>query len=332
MNHIIYHRSDLDGQCSGAIARYALEKRGMEYKMISLEYGESLNLDIFQPDDNVFLLDITLKPIELHFEIAKRINPDKIYRPGIRRLSIIDHHESFYKDPETYQLYINGHIKGITDVWDTDGNLIPEKMQSRFNGDERHSACYYAWCYFQGFYSKGIIPDYIKLLSEYDVFYRNDKERWETNVLPFQYGMRIENTNPSNDEGYKIWQQLFDDYFDSETFILNKRIDGNAILAYQRQMDKRTFDASSYVIIFCGHKTLCTNALGLSSASYETPGYDDYDLYLSYFNFKNIHWKISLRSNKVNCSEIAKKFGGGGHSGAAGFQVDDINSILKGDA
>ena len=30
-------------------------------------------------------------------------------------------------------------------------------------------------------------------------------------------------------------------------------------------------------------------------------------------------WNYSLRSEKVNCSEIAMKYGGGGHKGASAF-------------
>lgn len=37
-------------------------------------------------------------------------------------------------------------------------------------------------------------------------------------------------------------------------------------------------------------------------------------------------WTVSLYSTRddVNCADIAKSFGGGGHKGAAGFQCDEI--------
>lgn len=34
---------------------------------------------------------------------------------------------------------------------------------------------------------------------------------------------------------------------------------------------------------------------------------------------------VSLRSNTVDCAQLAEKYGGGGHSGAAGFQMKDID-------
>ena len=42
-------------------------------------------------------------------------------------------------------------------------------------------------------------------------------------------------------------------------------------------------------------------------------------------------WKVSIYSTKseVNVSEIAKKYGGGGHAGASGFILDDISILLN---
>lgn len=48
---------------------------------------------------------------------------------------------------------------------------------------------------------------------------------------------------------------------------------------------------------------------------------------LFYFNGEN--WTFSLRSPSIDCSQLALKFGGGGHPGAAGFRIDDINQFLK---
>ena len=46
-----------------------------------------------------------------------------------------------------------------------------------------------------------------------------------------------------------------------------------------------------------------------------------HDIMLPFASHKNGKWKLSLYSTKkkINCGEIAKLFGGGGHKGAAGF-------------
>ena len=42
------------------------------------------------------------------------------------------------------------------------------------------------------------------------------------------------------------------------------------------------------------------------------------------FNGRNGTWKYSMYSKTVDVSNIAKKYGGGGHKGAAGFNMDKL--------
>ena len=47
------------------------------------------------------------------------------------------------------------------------------------------------------------------------------------------------------------------------------------------------------------------------------------------FSYTGTQWSFSLRSDTVDVSEVAVKFGGGGHRGAAGFRRDDIEWLLS---
>ena len=49
------------------------------------------------------------------------------------------------------------------------------------------------------------------------------------------------------------------------------------------------------------------------------------------FHYENDVWNFSLYNDngKVDCSEICKKRGGGGHAGAAGFRTNDLNLIIN---
>lgn len=58
----------------------------------------------------------------------------------------------------------------------------------------------------------------------------------------------------------------------------------------------------------------------VSSDDFASINTDEYDLLIG-FSFDGYRWSYSLRSEKVDCSQIAKKFGGGGHRGAAGFST-----------
>ena len=51
------------------------------------------------------------------------------------------------------------------------------------------------------------------------------------------------------------------------------------------------------------------------------------DIFISYIRLPENHWTVSLYSNKqpeIDVSKIAKKYGGGGHAGASGFQCDEL--------
>ena len=64
---------------------------------------------------------------------------------------------------------------------------------------------------------------------------------------------------------------------------------------------------------------------------YHKDGYDG----AACFHFDGTHWCFSLYNDngEVDCSQIAKQFGGGGHKGAAGFRLpskdNNIDSFIR---
>lgn len=68
-----------------------------------------------------------------------------------------------------------------------------------------------------------------------------------------------------------------------------------------------------------GARSVCTECHGT--------GYiEPYDLMITFVRRKDKLWNVSLYSTKpeIDCGEIAKSFGGGGHKGAAGFQCEEL--------
>ena len=57
-----------------------------------------------------------------------------------------------------------------------------------------------------------------------------------------------------------------------------------------------------------------------------------YDILMPFsFNGRNGTWTYSMYSKTVDVSEIAKKYGGGGHKGAAGFNTNRLIFERKGE-
>lgn len=79
------------------------------------------------------------------------------------------------------------------------------------------------------------------------------------------------------------------------------------------------------------YKFLCVNQERFNPINfgidYHKDGYDGF----ACFWYKDGKWAFSLYNDngEVDCSTIAKQYGGGGHAGASGFVVSDLSSILK---
>lgn len=72
-----------------------------------------------------------------------------------------------------------------------------------------------------------------------------------------------------------------------------------------------------------GHKAFAMNLGNCSSEFFKSLPEEAYDIFIA-FCFDGKVWTASLYSKTVDVSEIAKKYGGGGHMGAAGFVTKEL--------
>lgn len=88
-----YHKSDLDGMCSGAIVKafdQAVELRG-------IQYGEPFPFDEITPGQNVYMVDFSLQP----FSDMERLN-------NLANLIWIDHHKTSLDEAQQSGFLANG--------------------------------------------------------------------------------------------------------------------------------------------------------------------------------------------------------------------------------
>ncbi|RJQ58018.1 MAG: hypothetical protein C4530_11435 [Desulfobacteraceae bacterium] len=79
MTKALFHSSDLDGACAGAIVKYQYP----ECEMIGVNYGKPFPWDSIQPGETVYMVDFTLQPFELMEQLA-----------ALCDLVWIDHHKT----------------------------------------------------------------------------------------------------------------------------------------------------------------------------------------------------------------------------------------------
>jgi len=280
-----FHSSDLDGHCSGAIIKYKFP----ECEMIPIDYGDKFPWTTIQPFETIYMVDFSLQPFEKMF-MLNNLTPNLIW---------IDHHKSAieaHKDWNcTYSEYLS--IQGV--------------------GKVGIGACQLVWEYL---FPNTPVPKFVKLLAEYDVWNHSNPD-----TLPFQYGMRLRETNPATDEGMQIWHRLFAASFFEQDKIIE---DGKIVLKYQEQIDKKYCERFAFETEFEGLKAIAVNkGLANSNTFKSIKGIDKYDIIITFCMISpGKGWTVSLYTTKpdVDVSMIAKKYGGGGHKQAAGFVTDKL--------
>lgn len=279
----IYHDRDLDGFTSGAIIKLMYP----DAKMIGYDYGQPFNFDL--DGTPIIMADVSL-PMEEMLKIAKVSN---------WQLTWIDHHISAINDYNKY-VAIGGEFctavleNGIAACEGTWKHLFPDTQ----------------------------MPLAVKLIGEYDTWRNFDTDRWNFEILPFQFGMR---TYCNSVDSFPS------DIFEDDNLVAQIINEGFTILKYQSQVNELHCKKASFEINFNGLRAICLNGIGLNSVAFKSV-YDEskHDIIMPFY-FNGKQWIVSLYTSKthIDCHLIAKLYGGGGHKSAAGFQIDDISIIFS---
>ncbi|MEE9459855.1 MAG: DHHA1 domain-containing protein [Candidatus Bathyarchaeia archaeon] len=317
----IYHSKDLDGWMSAAIVKkWHLESQGGNVNnypyihefhnipdiqdapngltMLGWDYGDEIpNLSDY---DKIIMCDVSFPPSHM----------TKIRE----KLVWIDHHISAINSNKGVH---GGYpkIKGLTNTL--------------------FAACELTWNYY---FPHDGMPEIVKFLGMYDS-YRHIETPQQQTVFEFQYGAR--EVIKDYQDAYK-WLNDSIDYCAVLAHITDEDpvdviwSNGRAIFSYLKseasQVMERAFPVdliqSDSINEVTSANFLCVNQ---PNFNYKNWGIEINDKYagVASFHYEKGKWKFSLRSDKVDCSLIAKSFGGGGHKGAAGFTFDNLDYLIK---
>ena len=282
MNYIFYHKIDLDGKCSGAIA--ALNLR--EHKLCPINYDQEFPFDMIKKDDVVYMLDFSLQPFSNMLKLNKLCS-----------LVWIDHHKSAIEE------------------YKKSGETINCKLISSV------AACESVWNYFK----TSPVPIGVKLLSMYDVWDKSDPR-----VDSFQCGvetvLELDPTKTLDD--WKVLLTLDENKEDFKEILAN----GMIIENFRKTEAEKRIKEMCWIDNIFGYKAIIANMRGNSMTFDSIYDKEKADLMILFNYFgPTKKWTVSLYSKNpnVDCSEIAKKHGGGGHKAASGYQTNDLSEILK---
>lgn len=207
-----------------------------------------------------------------------------------RPLTWIDHHESSIKElAESSSL----PLRGVRDT--------------------KKAACELTWKFY---YPGEPMPRGVFLLGDYDCWRHSDPD-----TMPYQMGMRLEEMDPGQClTAMGRWERVFGSDGEFTADILRQ---GEIILKYQTQQNARTAKAIWFPIEFEGLKWQALNAGGVNSQVWDSIWDESFDGKLAFVRSRK-HWTVTMYSTTVDCGEIARQRGGGGHHGAAGFQAENL--------
>lgn len=170
------------------------------------------------------------------------------------------------------------------------------------------AACELTWEYFM---DDSEMPEVVKYLGDYDVWKFALGE--PTKIL--QTGLRLYDTEPTSDN----WDQ----WLDEDYSLFDEINDGKIALKYRDNYWK-DIAKNSFFTTFEGYKCVACNASNVSSQLFDSVE-GDYDIMIP-FSFNGDEWKLSLYTTKdnIHIGNIATKYGGGGHKGAAGFSCKEL--------
>lgn len=286
----IYHSRDLDGFTSAAIVK----KKYPHAELIGYDYGQPIPWDKIPSGQKVIIVDVSLPMQDM----------ERLASHSVWQLTWIDHHISAIKE---YEAYVKDKV-----------NFMEVFLKNGI------AACELAWQYL---FPTEEMPEAVKLLGEYDTWRKEDAVRWDNEILPFQFGMRSICNTPDQIPEWVIESN----YPYKQKVKIDEIIDnGNAILRYQAQVNESLCRRTAFETNFKGYRAICLNACGINSDAFKSV-YDaeKHDIMMSFF-FNGDQWIFSLYTIKpdIDCSAIAKSMGGGGHRGAAGFQIDKLEEVL----
>ena len=302
----VYHHNDHDGIVAAGILYHLYLKHIRYYtdiEFIMIDYQKELNFDHINSNDKVYFLDYSFSNDTNLCRFTELIE-----RIGNRNIVWIDHHKTSIGILDSY------NINGIRDISLCGAAWTYIYCNNyRHNGNKYYNMSAEPYDISKEFHEDKDIPKYLKYIDDYDCW---KKIYPETN--DFHYGLNI--SNPKDSSMHDLIYQLL-----SIESVIQQ---GQAIQEYLKIND-RDYHVNMYGFEYTlpeehgGYKCFCLNRKGNSLMFGDKV--NEYDAVIPFY-FVNGRWTYSMFTAKdnVDCSAVAKSFGGGGHLKAAGWTSDEL--------
>lgn len=297
----LFHDADLDGLTCREIARRALPGAVLQ----GYDYGRPV--PDLSPYETVYLMDISL-PVEVMREHAAKI-------------VLLDHHKTCLEAVAPFR----DHFKGYYCI---DGVAACRLTWAWFNGS---NACgdYSDLPAKKDYLARAVAEPYaVQLLGEYDVWRRDNPD---TDL--FQLGMQAQK-EPNWLRLLAMPDEITADEWHAQSVYVGDIIEaGRGIQSYLDVTNAQIAKERGFDVQWEGLLFRALNIARCSSLTFTAALHPEHDGCLGYF-WDGGKWRFSLYhapgKEQHDMGAIAKRYGGGGHRGAAGGTFGVLPEALGG--
>lgn len=288
-----YYHADKDGQCAGFwvyFKRLAIAEAKTKDDFIIMDYTKTIDFDSIEPDEEIWIVDFSISPDDMRklLQITKNV-------------TWIDHHKTAIEKYKDFEYDIRGvRYDGVSGAMLTYCYL--HHMTQRGEGNIKP-------------FDMSMIQDaplFTKLVDDWDVW----KFEFGDDTRLFQLGTKSYNFHPTSQK----WLELYRSEIE-----IKKLIEEGKIIKQYSDHQNKNYMHLGFETKFEKYKCFAAN-IGYANSEYFKSLHDKgYDIFIS-FVYNGKEWIHSLYTlNKdIDVSLIAKKYSGGDHRGAAGFQTKSM--------
>ena len=321
---VVFHSADWDGRFCAEIAKKFLPS---DTEFIGWNHGDD---PLPVPDGKIYILDLPVDRV-FGFIYEKLTNGETMvkFQPGANsqffkshnpfdfmdRVVWIDHHKSSI---ETHPTTIPGYrIDGVAACrlawqWFKRKGKSPEGSQREYETPLPVKSMFV-----DRFVSE---PWAVRLAGEYDIWDKRDPD-----AELFQHGLRSRELNDIT------WKYMLGDDHVTGNHCVDDLLEGGKVLQFARTNENASvIKEIGFTIEFEGMTFLACNAARYNSHLFTAGLKPEHDACFG-FKWTGKNWSVSLYhapgKEHHDLSVIAKKYGGGGHAGACGYQTNKLSFL-----
>jgi oligoribonuclease NrnB/cAMP/cGMP phosphodiesterase (DHH superfamily) len=200
-------------------------------------------------------------------------------------------------------IWVDHHVTALDRLGDAMSD-VPGKRSVEEAG------CVLTW---MTFFPEQPVPKAVVFIGDRDIWRHAHPE-----TRPFGEGFYQLDADPANDD---LWNRLLDD---DENLVSRLIADGEILYAARLHEIHQAIEGYGFEVQFEGHRTMAINDRGTGDMgeAIRQSGYEIAYCYVETVRSNRRQTFVTLYSAEVDVSVIARKYGGGGHRGAAGFAFE----------